>query len=308
MLMSRLERIGERFRGVRQIWRRFRPKTVLEKKTIRRNKDIYLAVRESLVAIIPKHHRFWHGRADISWLDEYIEQARRDIKHGDKSIEKHLYAFILQSPRAVVAQRKMDKFKHHYRDREKRLGQLIDFNDSFVDLVLLLEQDDLGVFDENIKQLMDWFCKKTSSRCFSMKQWSAITRGLSREIALYKAVKHAGLTVQMTSRNEDAFGIDMIISDGKGSTLNVDCKTRSAYFFRLKDLVREGRLTIEQKEAALKDGFCQVIHGHGDSERLITMVRISRRELGAVINYAFENETATILLITRLIRLLGHNN
>ena len=61
--------------------------------------------------------------------------------------------------------------------------------------------------------------------------------GLSREIAVFKAAENAGLNALMSSRVADAFGIDMQIADTvSGDYVNIDCKTSSAFHFRLKDL------------------------------------------------------------------------
>src|SRR5690606_30984045 len=59
----------------------------------------------------------------------------------------HLLALlILQAPGAARAQREMDGHRGGYKNRQARLYELIDFNDTFVDTVLSLNEEERQTF------------------------------------------------------------------------------------------------------------------------------------------------------------------
>lgn len=260
-------------------WRRFVPRT-LQRKSVERGGVFDEA--ESLVAHATLHLR--RRNADITQLDPIIDRLR-----GRQDIDSLLAMLILQSPRAANAQRQMDKHPHGYHDKTKRLYELIDFNDVFVACVLAMPADQLSTFNEQAKLAMDRFCKKLGTKCFSNEQWEAITHGLSREVAVFRGAIHEGLTATMTSRVEDAKGVDMIIGDETGKSINADIKTRSAFFFRLKELAREGRLSESQWHRADELGYCQVMNGHGHEGIEVVLVRIDHEVLGPITDFTFEN-------------------
>ena len=150
---------------------------------------------------------------------------------------------------------------------------------------------------------MDRFCKYLKAPCFSNEQWEAITHGLSREIAVYRTAKELGYTVRMTSRRQDAMGVDMVITDARrGRSLNVDIKTRSSFHFRLKDLVKEGRIPEMQREAAEHNGFCMVINGHGVEAVHTILLRIDEETYGRVLSFRLERPQALAAKLEEIMR------
>lgn len=52
------------------------------------------------------------------------------------------------------------------------------------------------------------------SPCASInEQWTAIIRGLTREVAVYLAAKEHGFNALATDRAHDALGVDMQVQD-----------------------------------------------------------------------------------------------
>ncbi len=267
-----------------KIWRRFRPSPGRLQKL---GGDVF-ARAEQLVAQqpIPKRH-MWQRR-DYSALNSIIHSL---LEHGEKTYnpEMLLASLILQAPRAVSAQKKMDKHPHGFHDKEARLDELITFNDTYVSAILALEPYDRKLANERIKQRMDQFCKQLHATAFSNEQWEAITHGLSREIAVYIASRELGYDTQMTSRRADALGVDMVmVHPLSGRRLNIDVKTRSSFHFRLIDLAREGRISERQREAAEYAGYCVVVNGHGEEAIQTTLLRIDEETYGRVIDFRLE--------------------
>lgn len=95
---------------------------------------------------------------------------------------------IAQTPQAVLAQWQMDAHKHGYHDRQKRLYELIDFNDTFVNLVLQTPIHKRAGLTESLKLEMDpQFAVSYTLPSFSEEQFAAITLGLGREVAVFAA-------------------------------------------------------------------------------------------------------------------------
>lgn len=254
--------------------------------------------------------RAWRKHQDFSELDSYIDGARGHAIGLDKehapSIERAeawLYALALQAPRAAVAQEEMDKHPHGYHNKEHRLFELIDFNDAFDSAILALPRELLPHVKERVKSLCDFMCNKVGTRCFSDEQYHAIVHGLSREIAVYLGLQKEGFHVEMSSRREDAFGIDMIFTDPKSMrTVGVDIKTHSAYHYRVQVLFREGRLSEEGLLMAERNGFTAVMNGRNDEQRRVVSWRIDHEVLGEVVNFEFEEtkrlgETARAIVL-----------
>lgn len=208
---------------------------------------------------------------------------------GDSDVATLLQLLLEKTPGAVKAQRSMDDHSHGYHANNKaRLYELIDFNDTFVNLALTLSQNEYRGFIERLRVSMHNYCKKKGEPMFSDEQFDAITRGLSREVAVYLGAKQQGYTVHMTSRREDAMGVDMVIAEPRtGRSLNIDCKTSSAYHYRIKDLVQQGRLTKEQGDLAETLGFAHEVNGHKQEAVAVTLLRIDPNEVGDIKDFRF---------------------
>ncbi len=196
---------------------------------------------------------------------------------------------VAQTPQAVLAQWQMDTHKHGYHNREKRLYELIDFNDTFVNLVLATPLHKRGALPQALKHKMDMFCRKLGTPCFTSEQFSAIVLGLGREIAVFAAAEQLGYYARMTSRTQDAFGIDMmIVEPGTNKRLYIDCKTPSAYRHRLEDLVKYGHISEEQLLQADKDDFITIDRHHNQDIVPVTLLCIRSDTVGEVHDFAFD--------------------
>ncbi len=230
------------------------------------------------------------GNMHVSQLDEPIEHLKqrvRDYTGAEKSAVFEALV-VLQTPRAAVAQDDMDRHKNNYYDRTKRLFELIDFNDTFVDTVLSLPEEQLPHFTEHIKHHMLRFCAQYKLPMLSDEQYEAIVHGLSREIAVYLGAMAEGLEAIMSSRAGDAFGIDMVIRDPETKqSINIDCKTPSAFRHRLGELVHEGRITEDELYTADVDDFVTVINIRNEEHVPVSIVCIRPEDLGEVVEYKF---------------------
>lgn len=207
---------------------------------------------------------------------------------ADHGAEDLLQELLEQTPGAVRAQRSMDDHPHSYHTNKNRLYELIDFNDTFVSLALALPVAERRGFVERLRVAMQQYCKAHGSAMFSDEQFDAITRGLGREVAVYLGAKQLGFGVEMTSRRQDAMGIDMVVTDSvTGRSLNVDCKTASAYHFRLKDLVQQGRLTKEEWLVAEEQGYAHEVNGKDEDAVAVTLLRIDANEVGEIVDFMF---------------------
>lgn len=264
-------------------WRRFRKAAPVQTPI---SSDVYHKALE-IVAQNDIAKRRLFKRHDISIHNETISALLRQAAQTDDPAI-WLAALILQAPRAVLAQRQMDAHPHGYHNRNERLYELIDFNDTFVATVLALPERYLPEFQDVAKRLLDDFCKKSHTPCFSNEQWEAITHGLSREIAVYLGAIQLGFTAQMTSRREDAKGVDMVIADpDRRRSVNLDVKTRSAFFIRLEELVREGRIGLHDQQVAEQQGYFTVINGHGHEAVRVVLFRADQEHLGKIEHFTF---------------------
>ena len=209
---------------------------------------------------------------------------------------------VLQTPRAVIAQRKMDKSPHG-EGAHAHLYELIDFNDSFVSSVLSLPDEYLPDFQSEARRLMDSLCNRLHMPSFTDEQYEAITHGLSREIAVYRGAIREGLQAEMTSRAQDAKGVDIIVTDPEtGRSINVDVKTPSAYYYRLKDLRQEGRISTEAAEQAEFNGFCEVRNGHNAEGVDVVLLRIDPEEVGEIENFSFTDTQKLGSMLRHILR------
>ena len=134
----------------------------------------------------------------------------------------------------------------------------------------------------------DVFCGRLGSRSFSNGQFEAITHGLSREVAVYLGALDQGFSVVMTTRGQDAMGVDMVITDPVSEkSLNIDCKTASSYHYRIKDLVQQGRLSEREGQVAEELGYAHEINGHGPEAVAVTLLRIDPNEVGDIKDFKF---------------------
>ncbi len=269
---------------MRTIWRQFKP-------SVTAHYPVHGSVYGEAQRLVDEQpiakRRVWQ-KHDISTLELAIRDTLNRAQSSGEP-EHYLAALILQSPRAVEAQRKMDKHSHGFHDKSARLDELIQFNDTYVNFILALDHSLYLAVNDQTKQLVDAFCKKLKQPSFSNEQWEAITHGLSREIAVYNGAREIGYGAEMTSRQQDAMGVDMIITDPRTSKhLNVDIKTRSSFHFRLLRLTEEGRISEPLREAAEHAGYCMVINGHGAEQVHTTLLRIDEEHFGRIESFRIE--------------------
>lgn len=282
------------------MWRRFGG--YFDRRDARRRAgqgEIFAEVEKKLRSEIRIPKNRWHRHTDFSFLKPFITNARNRTTYAGNQpralAEAWLEALVLQAPEAALAQVQMDKHKHSYHNKAARVLELIDFNDSYVSAVLAMPNDHLHTFNDDLRRLLDWFCKRVGAWTFSAEQFEAISHGLSREIAVYNAVRTAGFEAHMTSRTEDAFGIDMhIIDRATGKRVNVDTKTTSSFHYRLIELLREGRLTDADIDLAEQRGYTAVMNGHGDEKVRVVLWRIDHGTLGDIVDFAFEHTAKLI--------------
>lgn len=226
---------------------------------------------------------------------EDAEALAADLKgrgvHPERAqeAERLRHRLLAQTPRAVLAQVQMDAHKHGYHNREKRLYELIDFNDTYVNLVLATPHAELPGFADRLKHDMTAFCRRLNTPMFSDEQFDAITLGLSREIAVYRAARYMGFGARMTSRTEDAFGIDMVITQpDTDKIINIDCKTPAAFRHRMEDLLQHGRISEAQLLAGDEAGFITVRQHRGNESVPVTTVAILPDTVGEIHDFTFD--------------------
>ena len=285
---------------MRQHWRRFRARLRPTSVAVQRT-DLVARMHARLNAVLTET-----GRAGrhlyVEQLQPVIaEQADRVRLNPDAA--EWFALLLLRAPIAARAQQAMDKGTHASRAQQARLFELIDFNDTFVSTVLALSPLDRSGFIDTAKSEITWFCKQVGVHMFSETQYDAITRGLVREIAVYLGAIEQGFGATMTSRAQDAMGVDIIVTDPTTKrSLNIDCKTPSAYRYRLQDLVREGRMSEHEAEQADLRGYAHETNGHGGEAVEVTILRIDPNEVGDIENFVF---TDTRLLGGRLREVFG---
>ena len=265
-------------------WRRFRPQTSPRGREAIVTHGQYIGVFYDAWRVVDEMTREYDIRAQdgIDQLDRAIDARKQHAR----TAAEWLALVLLQTPRAARAQMQMDAHKHNYHNRHERLFELIDFNDSFVNTVLALPKSELAGFADTLRKASGELCRRLQAPNFS----DDITRGLSREIAVYRGALELGYSARMTSRNEDAFGIDMVLEDREGRVLNIDVKTPSAFRHRLGELEREGRLNEEQFLRADELDYFTHIHKHHGShiEKVpVTLMCIRHERLGDIVNFEF---------------------
>jgi len=258
-----------------------------------------------------RHHRKYSSAwqpSGVEHLNPTIEKLKQQLEHTPEHEQAALLEklLVLQSPRAALAQAQMDAHPHGYHDREKRLYELIDFNDTFVSTVLAEPHQVLVGFSDRMWRVMTNFCQVQNTPMFLRDQYDAIVRGLAREIAVYLGAKHEGLEAEMTSRTEDAFGIDMVIRDpASGKYANIDVKTPSAFRYRLEDLVKEKRITNEQLLRADQDDFVTVMNHRNRENVPVTILCVRPEDVGDIVDFQFQNTKRLGELLRHVIAVNG---
>lgn len=243
----------------------------------------------------------------IEKLSSVLAALRHQIDkaEGEELTSLLLALLIVQSPQAAKAQQLMQKRGIKFSKREDRLHELISFNDTFVDLILSFKEIPRDIKD-NIFYEIHRICGITRTHSFSYKDYGAISKGLEREIALYRAVEHAGFEVRMTSRIADGLGVDMQISEkGSGLQVNVDCKTESSYRFRLQALARQGRVRQSAFLKADEEGYVFFSVGRGKEAIPVVLMRLDEKLTGGVEEFRFRNEDSVGAIIQVLIEKYG---
>lgn len=225
--------------------------------------DFYDCAEEEVVSLLQR-------RPEVNAFDSDIDRLRARFMKSRLAHDGQV-ALLAQVPRAILAQLQIDKLPGGYRDRETRLYELIDFNDTLVATILVMNDEQRAEFDVRTKQSADRICKRVGAPSFSNDQWSAIIRGLTREVAVYRAAKDSGFNVFMPDRVFDALGIDVQVQDPEtGRYINIDVKTPSSFRRRLEQLVHEGRLTEEELLEA--DAKSYVVQRNGHGRRQVSVV------------------------------------
>jgi hypothetical protein len=229
-------------------------------------------------------------RPEVNNLDKKIDKWKQQAKRTNVTAD-WLTAFFAQAPRAVLAQLQMDKHPHGYHDKQARLFELIDFNDTFEGAVLSMNDDERARFAEEGRKGCDYVCSLVNVLPFDDEQWNAIVKGLSRELAVYLAAQHNGFYAYMTSRAQDAMGIDMQIKDPEGGAyINIDVKAPSAFRHRLEDLVHEDRLNDRELVHADEQSYALITNGHGEQAAEVVLLSVLPDKFGKVENFRFVDE------------------
>lgn len=247
----------------------------------------------------------------VERLSSAIDEMRRRAQGSDDSDHAQylLALLLLQAPRAARAQMAMDK-RHggSYRHRHKRLFELIDFNDAFVDTVLALRADQRASFTQQFYVYAQEFCRRMRTHMFTHEQYEAIVNGLSREIAVYLGARAEGFDVHMTSRVADGLGVDMQIRwPESGRYINIDCKTTNAYLHRVEDLRREGRLAEHEVTVALTRGYVRSVNGHRSDQVKVVLFSIVPEVLGELRNFEFTHTELLAAKLHEVIRVYGES-
>lgn len=250
-------------------WRRFRPRRIVDKlkgipsrPTV--EDDIFRDVADYVVRRAP------HRRPKPGQLKSLVKELRGRAESSNRP-EDWLAALYAQGPQAADAQQQMDQHPHGYHDKEARVFELIDFNDTFVSTILAMNEYDRSQFAVQAKQGLDRICLQAHSAVFSDEQWMAIVRGLTREIAVYQAARDRGFDAVLPNRTADAMGIDIQVRDPESQRyVNLDVKTPSSFRRRLEQLEEEGRMT--ESELIEADQKCYAIEHNGHGDRAVEVI------------------------------------
>ena len=306
------------FRNLRHHWRSFRPRSSAQGAYKGRNRkldkqhtyqpqqvvyeadntDVFDIAEQRVVSMIQR-------RPEIDNLDKRIEPLRGRFAET-KQIQDGLAALLAQVPRAVLAQLQMDSFPRGYRNKQKRLFELIDFNDTLVSTILLMDDTLRCQFENHVKEAADRICKRVGAPCFTDEQWTSIIRGLTREVAVYLAALENGFEALLTDRVSDALGIDVQIRDPNDRRyINIDVKTPSSFRHRMEQLVHEARLSESELMEGDKRSYVVEYNGHGSQRTQIIVLCILPDLFGDLADWRFVNSGPMRDMINRLIREYG---
>lgn len=247
-------------------------------------------------------------RPEVHALDRYIDSLQAKFLATNDPLDG-LTALLAQAPRAVLAQKQMDQFPHGYRNKQERLFELIDFNDTLVATILELNDERRRQFADRVKQAADRICKRVGAPCFSDEQWTSIIRGLTREVAVYLAAKEHGFNVFMTDRAQDALGIDLQVQDPQDLRyINIDVKTPSSFRRRMEQLIQQDRLTERELYEGDERGYVIEYNGHGAQKTPIIVLCILPDHYGDLADWRFVNPLPMRDRLNQLIREHGLYN
>lgn len=235
-------------------------------------------------------------------LDRFIDRFQKRFQVTNDPYDG-IVSLLIQAPRAVFAQRAMDAVHGGYRNKHERRFELIDFNDTIVSTILGMPDSLREQFETTVKQAIDRICKRVGAPCFTNEQWTAIIRGLTREVALYLAAKDSGFHAWMTDRAHDALGIDLQIQDPETKRyVNIDVKTPSAFRYRMETLMHEGRLTERELMEGDERGYIIEYSGHGFERARIVVLAILPERYGDLRDWRFVNTEPIRHTLNQLIR------
>ena len=100
-------------------------------------------------------------------------------------------------------------------------------------------------------------------------------------------------------------GVDMVVTDAEGRSINLDIKTRSSFHFRLQELHREGRVSELEREEAEQFGHSTVVNGHGHEAVTTTLLRIDEETYGRTIDFELERLEPLQLSIEQIFSLFS---
>lgn len=288
---------------IRHRWRRYRARRKFQPVV---HDTLAHTARSRLERLLREVYGARAHRVDSATLEPALQEQAARAAASDDPVDWFVL-LILRAPIAARAQRTMDRRRVDRLDKQARLYELIDFNDAFISTVLSMSPAERNGFIEAARHEMARFCMQMGVRMFSDEQFEAITRGLTREVAIYLGAQREGFRADMTPRAQDALGVDVIITDPvNGQRLNVDVKTSSSFHYRLKDLVREGRISQDEAVTAEYDGYIQELNGRGEETVLVTIFRVDPNEMGDIDGF-FEFLDPS-LLGDRLRQIFARNN
>ena len=257
--------------------------------------DFFDCAEEQVTALLQR-------RPEAKDLERTIPKLRKQFEVSHEALDG-LTALLAQVPRAVFAQLQMDAYPHGYRNKQERLFELIDFNDTLVSTILLLDDPHREAFNERTKQAADRLCRRVGAPCFTNDQWEAIIRGLTREVAVYSAARAFGFNAWLTDRAHDAMGIDIQVQDPEdGRYINVDVKTPSSFRRRMEQLIHENRLTERELMIGDKESYFIEQNGHGENRVEVIVLCILPDLFGELANWRFVNPEPMHQRLNQLIR------
>ena len=261
--------------------------------------DMFGEVGDYVARRLPHRHPKPHQ------LDGLIKQFRGRAEASNRP-EDWLAALFIQAPRAATAQQDLDKSPRGYHDKKARVFELIDFNDTFVATILAMDEAERTQFNVKAKEQCDRMCMVAHSPAFTEEQWRAIVRGLTREIAVYRAARERGFDAFMPNRAADAMGIDLQVRDPESRRyINLDVKTPSSFRHRLEELVQEGRLTDNELLEADERSYLLETNGHNGGSVHVIVLCMLPDKFGEFGHFRLQNSEPMRQMLNFLIREYG---